>query len=204
MGRPGAERQAPRVPCRHAPFRLDVLARTESRQGRVAQAVAGRAPVAARSPRARGRAAGSAARVAGVAARNRDRRVLADQGRVRRVARALPLDRRRPGPAHRAAGDEPHDEAACVPRLVPRLRDGRRRLRHPEAEGHRALRAVAAAGAVRWLTARRACDWVMAVASTTARSRALRHALSPRAWRMRTASCRGCRPKRTTCRWTPC
>jgi 5-formyltetrahydrofolate cyclo-ligase len=46
---------------------------------------------------------------------------------------------------------EPRDEAAALPRLVPRLPDGGRRLRHPQAQGHRVLPAAAAAGALRGL-----------------------------------------------------
>ena len=69
-----------------------------------------------------------------------DRRLLADQGRVRPAARALPLERRRRrrrAAAHRPAGRRPRDELAALSRLVSRLRDGARRLRHPQAEGHR-------------------------------------------------------------------
>ena len=74
-----------------------------------------------------------------------DRRLLADQGRVRSAAGALPLDRRRcrrRDAAHRPARRRPRDQVAALSRLVSGLRDGARRLRHPEAEGHRRVRAA--------------------------------------------------------------
>ena len=80
-----------------------------------------------------------------------DRRLLADQGRVRSAARALPLERGRRDGEPRRIGlpvADRGDELAALPRLVSGLRDRARRLRHPQAEGHRRVPAAAAGRAV--------------------------------------------------------
>ena len=85
-------------------------------------------------------------------AREDDRRLLADQGRVRSAAGAVPLDRGRARRRDRAASAcrsrTAPDRLAALSRLVPRLPDGAGRLRHPQAQGHRRVRARAAGGAL--------------------------------------------------------
>jgi hypothetical protein len=60
----------------------------------------------------------------------RDKAVLRKQLQAERLALLRP------------AGDQPRDQAAALPCLVPRLPDGGGRLRHPQAEGHRGVPAL--------------------------------------------------------------
>jgi hypothetical protein len=101
------------------------------------------------------------------------RRLLADQGRVRLPAGSVPLDRRcarRRDAAHRPAGGAPRDRLAALSRLVPGLPDRARCLRHPQAEGHRGVRAPNCWWCPAWVSAPAACAWAMAAGSSTARS----------------------------------
>ena len=97
------------------------------------------------------------------------RRLLADQGRVRRPAGAVPLGRGRPAAPHRPAGDRQADQAAWASTSGTRAARWRKtptaspspRTRRPSSP--RCCWCPASA------TARRACGWAMAAASTTAR-----------------------------------
>ena len=107
-------------------------------------------------------------------------------------------------PAHRPAGDRPRDQAAALSRLVPRLPDGGRRLRHPQAEGHRGLRAATAAGALRRLRPERPAPGLRRRLLRPHAGGACSRGPLPSAWATRTASCPGSKASRTTCRSTPC
>ncbi len=95
------------------------------------------------------------------------------------------------------------DAVAALSRLVPGLRDRARRLRHPQAQGHRRAAAAAAGRALPGLRPGRRAPGLrrrLLRAHPGARSSRVR----PRsASASRTASCRSCAPRPATCRSMP-
>ena len=69
----------------------------------------------------------------------------------------------------RPAGRRPRDQVAALPRLVSGLRDGARRLRHPQAERHRRIRCPSCSSCPASASGRAACASATAAASSTAR-----------------------------------